>query len=116
MSTSPPGVLLCNLKATFSFRRFFSFSLKDYVHSSLYRDGRLVDRGEGREVGRIRQSGGLKAPDKAEEGEDEEEEEGLQDVTEFRAEAVAAELSESGGTLAAIIFIILTLPASHLCQ
>lgn len=40
MSTSPPGVLLCNLKATFSFRRFFfSFSLKDYVRSSLYRDG-----------------------------------------------------------------------------
>lgn len=78
--------------------------------------GRLVDRGEGREVGRIRQSGGLKAPDKAEEGEgeDEEEEEGLRDVTEFRAEAVAAELSEPGGTLAAIIFIILALPASHL--
>lgn len=40
-------------------------------------------------MGRIRQSGGLKAPDKAEEGEDEEEEEGLQDVTEFRAESCA---------------------------
>lgn len=39
MSTSTPGVLLCNLKATFSFRRFFSFSLKDYVRSSPYRDG-----------------------------------------------------------------------------
>lgn len=85
MSTSPPGVLLCNLKATFSFRRFFSFSLKDYVRSSLYRN-REGDGG----VGRIRQSGGLKAPDKAEEGEeDEEEEEGLQDVTEFRAESCA---------------------------
>lgn len=41
-------------------------------------------RGEGREVGRIRQSGGLKAPDKAEEGEGEgegeEEEQVLLDV------------------------------------
>lgn len=38
--------------------------------------------GEGREVGPIRQSGGLKGPDKAEEGEgdEKEEEEVLQDV------------------------------------
>lgn len=47
--------------------------------------------GRGAGVGRIRQSGGLKAPDKAEEGEgeEEEEEEGLPDVTEFRAESCA---------------------------
>lgn len=49
-------------------------------------------RGTGDGMGRIRQSGGLKAPDKAEEGEgdgEEEEEEGLQDVTEFRTESCA---------------------------
>lgn len=56
------------------------------MRSSLYRDRRLAGRGEGWEVGRIRQSGGLKAPDKAEEGEggDDDGEEVLPDVTEFR--------------------------------
>lgn len=54
-------------------------------------------------MGRIHQSGGLKAPDKAEEGEgeDEEEEEGLQDVTEFRAESCTcrAGLTPAGPSL-----------------
>lgn len=99
----------------------FLFHTKDYVRSSLYRDRRLAGRGEGREVGRIRQSGGLKAPDKAEEGEggdeDEEEEEVLQDVTEFRLKATHSELGESGEIIKTITFIIiLTFPLSHLWQ
>lgn len=55
-------------------------------------------------MGRIRQSGGLKAPDKAEEGEggDDDEEEALPDVTEFRPQSGACR----AGATATVTFII----------
>lgn len=55
------------------------------MRSGLWRDRRAGGRGEGGEVGRVCQSGGLKAPDEAGEGdveEEEEEEEVLLDVRE----------------------------------